>query len=70
MSPAVPAGRSETHLLITWQLNSGKWNETKTYPTGKPVYSKPAHATAGAGKAATVAGAGLAGIVGLAAFVL
>jgi hypothetical protein len=49
---------------------SGKWNETKTYPTGAPAYSKPPKVTAGAGKAATVAGAGLAAIIGLAAFAL
>lgn len=49
----------------------GTWNTTtKGYPTGKPTYSKPAVATAGAGKVATVAGAGLAGVLGLVAAIL
>lgn len=60
-------------LWITANLisHSGTWNTTtKGYPTGKPTYSKPAVATAGAGKVATVAGAGLAGVLGLVAAIL
>ncbi|KAK0614249.1 hypothetical protein B0T14DRAFT_570204 [Immersiella caudata] len=45
-------------------------NYTQPAPTGAPVTTKPGPVTAGAGKAAALSAAGLAGILGLAAFVL
>jgi len=45
-------------------------NYTQPAPTGAPVTTKPGPVTAGAGKAAALSAAGLAGMLGVAAFVL
>ncbi|KAK1750602.1 hypothetical protein QBC47DRAFT_119929 [Echria macrotheca] len=47
-------------------------NETVAVPTGgaTPTASKPPQVTAGAGKTAALSGAALAGVLGLAAFIL